>query len=90
MLKLCLTYPPLKYYSKNKQYKDNLQQSGYNKKLTYKPTDSHQEKHTQHMVWSYGLNPHSAEMFLQKSKKSYTIETKSKLDPVACKALNQL
>ena len=37
------TYPPLKQYSKN-----NLRQSGYNKKLTYKPTDTNHQKHSKH------------------------------------------
>ena len=30
------------------RYEDNLWQSGYNKKLTYKPTDTNQQKHSKH------------------------------------------
>ena len=29
-------------------YENNLRQSGYNKKLTYKPTDTNHEKHSKH------------------------------------------
>ena len=30
------------------QYENNLWQSGYNKKLTYKPTDTNHQKHSKH------------------------------------------
>ena len=29
-------------------YENNLRQSGYNKKLTYKPTDTNHQKHSKH------------------------------------------
>ena len=35
-------------------YEDNLQQSGYNKNLTYKPTDTNQPKRSKHkgkIIW---------------------------------------
>ena len=35
-------------------YENNLQQSGYNKKLTYKPTDTNHQKHSKHnrkIIW---------------------------------------
>ena len=37
-----------------KHYEDNLHQSGYNKKLTYKPKDTNHQKHSEHkrkIVW---------------------------------------
>ena len=51
-----------------KHYEDNLCQSGYNKKLTYKPTDTNHQKHSKHKKKSYGLTQSSAKMFLQKSE----------------------
>ena len=35
-------------------YENNLRQSGYNKKLTYKPTDTNHQKHSKHkrkIIW---------------------------------------
>ena len=49
-------------------YENNLRQSGYNKKLTYKPTDTNHQKHSKHKRKSYGLIHHLAKMFLQKSE----------------------
>ena len=46
-------------------YKNNLWQSGYNKKLSYKPTDTKHQKHQREK--SYGLIHGLAKMFLQKS-----------------------
>ena len=41
-----------------KHYKDNLGQSGYTKKLTYKPTDANHQKHSKQkrkIIWFYPL-----------------------------------
>ena len=49
-------------------YENNLRQSGYNKKLPYKPTDTNHQKHSKHKRKSYGLIHRLAKMFLQKSE----------------------
>ena len=51
-----------------KQYENNLRQSGYNKKLTHKPTDTNHQKHSKHREKSYGLIHRLAKMFLQNRK----------------------
>ena len=38
-------------------YKNNLRQSGYNKKLTYKPTDTTHQKHSKHKRKIIWFNP---------------------------------
>ena len=38
-------------------YENNLRQSGYNKKLTYKPTDSNHQKHSKHKRKIIWFNP---------------------------------
>ena len=49
-------------------YENNLRQSGYNKKLTYKPTDTNHQKHSKHKRKIPGLIHRLAKMFLQKSE----------------------
>ena len=64
-------------------YKDNLRQSRYNKKLTYKPTDTNHQKHGKHKIKIIWFNPtfkpvtpiFTKELHLPKA---YLIETKSK------------
>ena len=60
-------------------YKDNLRQSRYNKKLTYKPTDTNHQKHGKHkikIIWFKPVTPiFTKELHLLKA---YLIETKSK------------
>ena len=48
-------------------YEKNLQQSGYNKKLTYKPTDTNHQKHSKHKSKILWFNTPFSKMFLQKS-----------------------
>ena len=50
------------------RYENNLRQSGYNKKLTYKPADTNHQKHISIREKSYGLNDRLAKMFQQKSE----------------------
>ena len=38
-------------------YENNLRQSGYNKKLTYKPTDTNHQKHSKHKRKIIWFNP---------------------------------
>ena len=38
-------------------YENNLRQSGYNKKLTYKPTDTNHQKHSKHKRKIKWFNP---------------------------------
>ena len=49
-----------------KYFQDNLYQSGCNKKLTYKPTDTNHQKYSKHKRKIIWFNPPSAKMFLQK------------------------
>ena len=56
-------------------YKNNLRQSGHNKKLTYKPTDTNHQKHSKHKRNIVSVREKSsgsihclAKMFLQKSE----------------------
>ena len=75
-------------------YEDNLRQSGYNKKLTYKPTDPNHQKHSKHkrkIIWcnplfSKNVSTKIGTIFII----AYSIETKSKQVTVACKTKNQL
>ena len=48
-------------------YENNLRQSGYNKKLTYKPTDTNYQKHSKRKRKILWFNPPFSKMFLQKS-----------------------
>ena len=75
-------------------YENNLRQSGYNKKLTYKPTDTSHQKHSKHkrkIIWFNPLFSKSVSTKIGKSFLSllglhfpkthivaYSIETKSK------------
>ena len=52
-------------------YKNNLRQSGCNKKLTYKPTDTNHQKHSKHkrkMIW---FNPPFSKNISTKIGKSF-------------------
>ena len=48
-------------------YEKNLRQSGYNKKLIYKPTDTNHQKHSKHKSKILWFNTPFSKMFLQKS-----------------------
>ena len=50
-----------------RHYENNLRQSGYNKKLSYKPTDTKHQNIVSIREKSYGLIYRLAKMFLQKS-----------------------
>ena len=44
-------------FKKSTHYENNLRQSGYNKKLTYKPTDTKHQKHSKHKRKIIWFNP---------------------------------
>ena len=49
-------------------YEDNLRQSGYNKKLAYKPTDTNHQKHSKYKRKNIWFNPKYSKILLQKSE----------------------
>ena len=62
-------------------YEDNLNQSGYNKKLTYKPTDTNQQKHSKHkrkIIWFNSLFSKNVSTKIGKSFLSLTDQQFSK------------
>ena len=52
-------------------YENNLQQSGYNKKLTYKPTDTNHQKHSKHKRKIIWFNPPFSKNVSTKIGKSF-------------------
>ena len=52
-------------------YENNLRQSGYNKKLSYKPTDTKHQKHSKHKRKSYGLIHRLAKMYTMRTTQNY-------------------
>ena len=53
------------------QYENNLWQSGYNKKLTYKPTDTNHQKHSKHKRKIIWFNPPFSKNVSTKIGKSF-------------------
>ena len=52
-------------------YENNLRQSGYNKKLTYKPTDTNHQKHSKHKRKIIWFNPPFSKSVSTKVGKSF-------------------
>ena len=52
-------------------YENNLRQSGYNKKLTYKPTDTNHQKHSKHKRKIIWFNPPFSKNVSTKIGKSF-------------------
>ena len=52
-------------------YKNNLRQSGYNKKLTYKPTNTNHQKHSKHKTKITWFNPPFSKNVSTKIGKSF-------------------
>ena len=52
-------------------YENNLRQSGYNKKLTYKPTDTNHQKHSKHKRKIIWFNPPFSKIVSTKIGKSF-------------------
>ena len=52
-------------------YPGNLRQSGYNKKLTFKPTDTNHEKHSKHKRKIIWLNPPFGKKYFYKSENRF-------------------
>ena len=52
-------------------YENNLRQSGYNKKLTYKPTDTNHQKHSKHKRKIIWFNPPFSKNVSTKIDKSF-------------------
>ena len=66
-----LTYTEAIFKESTTHYENNLWQSGYNKKLTYRPTDTNHQKHSKHkrkIVW---FNPLFSKIVSTKIGKSF-------------------
>ena len=66
-----LSYTEIIFRESTTHYQNNLRQSGYKKKLTYKPTDTNHQKHSKHKRKIIWFNPPFSKNVSTKIGKSF-------------------